>query len=436
MRIPSPSRFPWSGRGILAALAWLAPAGLAPAAPVFDRAANLIVFIGDGMGLEHVVAGHCHKGAPLCFEEWPASALVGTGSASGLTDSAAAATAIATGVQVYNGVVSVADPGDSGDLQTVLEYFQGKGKRTGLVTTDYLTGATPAAFAAHAASRYDTDVITNGYLARTRPNILYGGGGIDAAAAAEAGYQVLSNSAGMAALDTASATNVCGRFADGAMPYEYDGLGEAPHLWEMTSNALAVLGNGPAGFFLMVEDSGLDLASHANHTPRMVQEMRAFDAAVQAALDWATNRTDTLILVTGDHETGGLVVTNDNGAGADPGVEWTSTGHTAVDIGCWAWGAGAGYVGGAMAHTNLHHAIVAASLFQSGCEVSIDTPTNLSMTWRASSGEVFRVETTDDIVSPAWQPLGVVTAAADTFTIIDSDVGTATQRFYRAVSLP
>ncbi len=421
----------WLAAALGAALALPAQAG-----PVIDRAANLIVFIGDGMGLEHVAAGRCYKGAPLCFEDFPQFALVDTDSQDGITDSAAAATALATGTRVHNGVVSLADPGDSSELQTALEYFKGKGKRTGLVTTDLMTGATPAAFGAHVATRSDAAGITNDYLGQTRPNVLYGGGGITAAAATNAGYRYVATYSEMAAFDAAAATNVCGRFAGGEMPYEYDGLGAAPHLWEMTSNALAVLDNEPAGFFLMVEGANIDHASHLFDAPRMVQEVLAFDAAVQMALVWATNRTDTLILVTADHETCGLVVTNDNGPGVDPDVDWTADWHTGTNVGCWAWGAGAEYVHDAMANTNVHNAVVAAALYQSWCAASVDTPTNVVLTWQSASGEVFRVEYTDGLDPQDWQPLGVVTAASDSFTIIDADVGSAGTRAYRAISLP
>ena len=106
---------------------WLGGAALlwAAAAAAADPAANVVLFIGDGMGPEHVAAARCYKGAPLCFEDFPQFALVDTDSQDGITDSAAAATALATGTRVHNGVVSLADPGDSSELQTALEYFKG-----------------------------------------------------------------------------------------------------------------------------------------------------------------------------------------------------------------------------------------------------------------------------------------------------------------------
>ena len=113
---------------------WAAAAFAAPG----DRAANVILFIGDGMGPEHVAAARCFKGAPLGFEEFPHFALVDTDSLGGLTDSSAAATAIATGTRVE--WYTYGDRSD-GKLPTVLEYFRAKGKRTGLVTTDHMTAA-------------------------------------------------------------------------------------------------------------------------------------------------------------------------------------------------------------------------------------------------------------------------------------------------------
>ena len=417
------------GWGALAYL-WLATAALAAAG---DRAANVILFIGDGMGTEHVRAARCYKGAPLCFEDFPHFATVDTDSLDGWTDSAAGATAIATGTRV--------EPYTYGDrssnrLPTVLEYFQGKGKRTGLVTTDYMTAATPAAFATHALERDDSDQIALDYRVTVKPNVLLGGGGhsLTVADAAAAGFAVATNFAELAAVDPAATDYLSGQFGEGQMPYEYDGIGDFPHLREMTDVALSVLEREPAGFFLMVEGANIDHAAHGNDLERMIPEALEFDAAVQVALDWATNRNDTLILVTADHETGGLAVTNDLGAGNDPEVEWTTGDHTQTPVGCWAWGPGSERVVGSMANTNTYHALRDAALLQSYCLGP--PPDGSPPRWTSAPGDAFRIEYTDRIDLPDWKPLGTATAATDTVSIADTNDWPLAQRFYRAVALP
>lgn len=401
------------------------------------KATNIILFIGDGMGFEHVRAGQYYKGSPLCFETWPDTGSVDTASADSLTtDSAAAATAIATGTRVNNDVISLQIPGTSNELQTVLEYFKAKGKRTGLVTTDLMTGATPAAFGAHTTTRSDSVGITNDYLHQTHPNILYGGAGLSHDSAVSAGYLVVTNRTQMLAINTFTTTNVSGQFGTGEIPYEYDGVGSLPHLWEMTSNALAILGNGSAGFFVMVEGAKIDKASHARDTMSMVREVIAFDSSVQTAMSWASNRNDTLILVTADHETGGLIVTNNNGAGSYPGVLWTAPGHTTNNVGLWAWGAGAERVVGQMANTNTHNVMLNSSLLQSECAILTTTTTNTKTVWQTSSGDVYRVDYTTRIDQPQWITLNTITASASTVSITDTNIWMVTSRFYRVISLP
>lgn len=420
---------PWLGfaTGLWAATA-LAAAG--------DRAANVILFIGDGMGTEHVKAAGYFKGTPLCFEDFPHFSTVDTDSLNGLTDSAAAATAIATGARVE--WYTYGDRSD-GKLPTVLEYFQGKGKRTGLVTTDHMTAATPAAFATHALYRDDRVQIADDYLSVIRPDVLLGGGGeeMHPETAIAAGYVVVTNRAELAAIDPATTPRLSGQFGEGVMPYEYDGIGDNPHLREMTATALAILGREPAGFFLMVEDETIDYASHSNAVPRMVHGVLALEAAVQTALDLASNRTDTAILVTADHETGGLTVLADNGAGNYPAVAWAQDGHTRTPVGCWARGPGSERVRGFMANTNMFHVLRDAALLQSFClGPPPDGPAGGPPRWAAAPGDVFRVEYSDQMVLPEWHPLGVATAVANSVYVADTNEAPQAQRFYRAVAVP
>jgi alkaline phosphatase len=202
----------WIGAGTLHEASASASPSTAPAArggisPASESSVpkNVVLLIGDGMGFEQVKAGGMYAhGAPgtLPFEAFPHRAEMTTHSAdSPVTDSAAAATALATGRKVNNGVVSVAHPGGGGELKTLLEHFGDRGRGTGLVTTADVTHATPAAFGAHRPSRNDLSGIFADYLNVTRPNVLFGGAGdgTPAASFAEAGYALVTDRAGIRA---------------------------------------------------------------------------------------------------------------------------------------------------------------------------------------------------------------------------------------------
>jgi len=322
------------------------------------NARNVILFIGDGMGVGQIkAAGMYRAGAEgtLSFEAFPHRGFISTHNAEGeLTESAAAATAMATGTRVSNGVLGLAIPGNGMPLESVLELLGRQGKRTGLVTTTFITHATPAAFASHVASRDDYGSIAAAYLNDSRPNLLFGGGEhIRQSDVKEAGYTVVTDRAGMVRLNTLAETHVFGIFGNGHMPFEYDGLGSLPHLTEMTQVALRILENAPNGFFLMVEGGRIDHACHANDTIRAVLETIEFSDAVAIALDWARSHPETLILVTADHETGGMKVVKNNGAGVIPTVSWSTSRHTAANVPVYGWGVGADQVSGIMENTDI-----------------------------------------------------------------------------------
>ena len=326
-------------------------------APV-GAAKNVILFIGDGMGFEQVkAAGMFATGRPgtLSFESFPFRGSVNTGNADGKgTDSAAAATAMSTGVKVGNGVISMAFPGDAAPLETALERFQASGKSTGLVTTTIITHATPAAFGAHEPNRYNYSDIAADYLNDSRPNVLMGGSiYLTADAAKNARYTVVTDRDGLQGLDTESEVLVSGLFGSGDMPYEVDGLDGFPHLSEMTLAALQILDNDPDGFFLLVEGGLIDHACHANDIERAVGETIEFSRAVSVAVAWSEGHPDTLLIVTADHETGGLQVLANNGAGNLPSVTWGTTGHSPVPVPVSARGIGAESVSGTMENTDI-----------------------------------------------------------------------------------
>lgn len=338
----------------------LVGAGSGPSSPVSPK--RIILFIGDGMGYEQIkAAGYYLHGAPggLSFEQFPYQAEMTTFSADNpITDSAASATAMATGRKVNNGVISLAIPGDGEELSTLLEEQALLGKSTGLVSTSYLTDATPAAFGAHETVRSNKREIAADYLTHTRPNVLLGGGGgMAGESAAVAGYTVVYDRAAMLAVDTGAQTHLAGLFGENYMPYEYDGVGNLPHPTEMMQTALAVLDNDPDGFFLMVEGGLIDVAAHKNYLERTVLETVELNRAVAAALEWAAGQEDVLILVLADHETGGLHVVNGGGAGVFPTVTWLGPEHTAQNIPVFATGSGAERVWGVFDNTQIRDII-------------------------------------------------------------------------------
>ncbi len=338
---------------------------LFPSAAVF--AGDVILFIGDGMGAEHVkAAGMYLNGSPgtLAFESFPHQAHVLTASADNdVTDSAAAATAMSTGRKVNRGVISKAIPGGGENLETLVEYFAGKGKRTGLVTTTFITHATPAAFAAHTGNRSNYNDIADDYLNNTRPDVLFGGGGrgMNRDSEVSAEYTVVDDRTSLTALKSKPGLRVSGQFGRGHTPFVIDRKNTYPDLPEMTKKALQILDNGENGFFLMVEGGLIDHAAHANHIHRVVTEIIEFSEAVEIALKWRGDRSDILILVTADHETGGLKVIKNNGKGKTPVVEWATNHHTSAPVPAYAVGKNSEQAHGILDNTDIHDILKLAS---------------------------------------------------------------------------
>ncbi|MBI9107182.1 MAG: alkaline phosphatase [Spirochaetales bacterium] len=324
---------------------------------------SVILMIGDGMGFEQIKAADYYfygEEGRLSFESFPVKGSVTTYSADNdITDSAAAATAMATGQKVNNGVISKAIPGDGSNLVTLLKRAQQDGKSTGIVTTTMVTHATPAAFASHNLSRNNYAEIAADIFTVTKPNVVMGGGGPSAgivtADVNSAGYNIAQNSTELRGLTGELA---CGFFGDGHMPYEYDGLGDYPHLNQMAVKALDLLDTSPAGFFLMIEGGRIDHACHSNDLVRAVYEVKEFSDTVQVVLDWMGSRDDVLLIVTADHETGGLSVTSNNGVDVLPTVTWSTDYHTAADVPLYAFGAGSELFSGKMDNTDIYDLIL------------------------------------------------------------------------------
>ena len=306
---------------------------------------NVILFIGDGMGdAQMEAASYFANGTPdgLFIQGLPVSSTLTTYSASSsVTDSAAAATAMATGHKVANGVISRDLSGGGSDIPTILEMASDWGLATGLVTTTYLTHATPAAFGAHVDTRTDYEEIASDYLSDSRPNVLFGGGenGLTVAALVGAGYSVATDTATMQALAASGDDYVAAVIGDTNLPYVFDGRpAGVPSLLEMTEAAIDVLSTDPDGFFLVVEAGRIDHAGHVHDIDRLIPEVLELDAVVEYVVQLLGSIGTTDFIVTADHETGGLTIVSPHGIGETPGVTWTADGHTGVPVSLFASG--------------------------------------------------------------------------------------------------
>lgn len=323
------------------ALAWPQPQG---------RVRHVILLVGDGFGFAHRTAARAFlygfEGGKsrgfLAMDTLPVQGALVTSSLSGfVTDSAAGAHAFATGTKTANGMMGVFpdDTDDDSDNPTVETLpcflFRTRGMVSGLVSTADLTDATPAAFVAHVADRGEAGRIARQFLDQAEPcgvRVLLGGGKKTFSSpdllpffAAQGFAQVFSGSELQAALQT-KPPKLLGLFADRHMnsPFDVQKRGEPsvvgaypdqPSLAAMTQAALEVLKENRAGFFLMVEAALIDKQAHMLDAERMLWEVYNLDQALKVALEFAekTNsdadpENDTLVILTADHETGGLVL--------------------------------------------------------------------------------------------------------------------------------
>ncbi len=376
---------------------------------------HIVLLIGDGMGEGHVSAARAWLGRRLRFEDFPFSVALSTESAGGgITDSAAASTAMATGRRVANGTISRAIPGDGSDLLTLGERFHAAGRRVGLVTTSYLLDATPAAFASHATHRSDYTSIMNGYLAANGPRLLLGGGygNWSTSALEQAGFTLATTPSNMWWAATSGVSRLAGLFGGGAIPYEYDGLNGFPGIEDMTRAALAYFGRTDEPTFLLIEGGRIDHAAHANDLPRCLGEVLAFERAVEAVLAWRGDRADVLVVVAADHETGGLRVIEDRGPGVLPAVSWSTTWHTAAPIRAYAVGAGADRLLGARHLTDVHGLLGDPAFPWPEIRGAVaEASSRVRVHWLAISGRVYGVEAATSGLARSWMLCGVVTTS-------------------------
>ena len=280
------------------------------------KAVNVIYMIGDGMGLPQVYAAMLASGEAKTFSEFPYIGVVDTRSASNdITDSAAGGTALASDHKTNNAMLGV-NP-DSIPVMTVLDALKIKGKETGIVVSCYVTHATPAAFYAKVPHRKQYEDIAVQLAESENVNLIIGGGrkhfnqrkdsiNLIERMENELGWKVYDT---LVDIDT-TLKKVAVIANDDHMPKAAE---RGNFLPMAVKTALRSLDGAENGFFLMVEGSQIDFACHANDSTWMMDEMMDFDYAVKVALDYAKKKGNTLVVVTADHETGGLTLPDPQG---------------------------------------------------------------------------------------------------------------------------
>lgn len=334
----------------------------------------IFLFIGDGMGKNHVAAAELYAAtpeaaaagvAPLRFPGFPARGEISTSNKYGLTtDSAAAATALASGRKTANGVINM-NPSGTLRYEIITDLAKAAGRRVGVVTSVSLNHATPAGFYAFSGARGDYYEIAAQLAARQFD--YFGGGGLlsprgddgkrpDAfSLAAENGFTVARTKAAFAALAPGVGRAIAvGERLDGsqALPYAADRAPGDLALADFVAKGIELL-DGEGGFFMMAEGGRIDWASHANDIFRALPEVADLDRAVAVALDFQKEHPDeTLIVVTSDHETGGLAIAE--GEGFDwTRFSWSTDGHTGSKVAVFASGVGQELFAGSYENTGI-----------------------------------------------------------------------------------
>ncbi len=345
----------------------------------------VILMIGDGMGPGQLDAAsrfrHGETGK-LFLQNLAHKGRLETGSLSGITDSAAAATTMATGVKTYNARIGLDREGKP--AQTLVELAHQRGLRAGIVSSALLPHATPGAFSAHRLERADYVEIADDQARTVRPDVMLGGGwrffrpmGPDSARSDSglldtlrgAGFTLVSTASELSAVRPNATTKLFGAFAPEHLDYVKDrGPGNTqPSLTALSLAALQTLDASEAGFFLMIEGARIDMASHLNDVDRTIGETLDFDDAVAAVAQWAQGRQGVTLVVTADHECGGLQ-TPATGKGVLPTATWRWGNHTNVDVGVFGQGPGTEAFDGKRVDHRLVHALLLSQLTGAGMQ--------------------------------------------------------------------
>ena len=319
------------------------------------KAKNIILAIGDGVGPNQItlsriaIGGLDHR---LFIDQMPYHGTSLTHSYNNAyTDSAAAATTWSTGHKTKNRYLSL-DP-DKEVLETIVEMLHKKGYASGIVATSSVTHATLAALYAHTDSRYEYKNIANQLINSPIDIALGGGKELFDLNKINDTHHVLTEKESLQ-LNFDYSKKLIGLFDD-------DGIersNEKPTQRQMTNFALQHLNKQCNGFFLMTEGSQIDWAGHDNDANKMVEEFRDFDLTIKDLIKFVNKNNNTLLIVTSDHETGGLQILKQDGDKVI--IQWGTGRHTSIPVGVQAYGPGAELFQGLMDNTDIHYKMLEA----------------------------------------------------------------------------
>lgn len=332
---------------------------------------NIILMIGDGMGLSQITAGMYANDNMLNLERCPIIGLHKCHASNKLiTDSAAGATAFACGKKTYNGAIAVDSDGHA--LPTILEIAESKGWATGMITTSSITHATPACFIAHQEKRSMQQEIAADFL-KTDIDLFIGGGKkffdnrtIDSRNISEE-LTARNYYVSHFAQEEITELNVLrgkklAYFTANNQPLP--AFQDRNYLVHATRLALSFLPrHSSKGFFLMIESAQIDWGGHANDSEYIITEVLDFDKSIAAVLDFAEQDEETLVVITADHETGGYSIIP-NSTPDSLVAAFTTDYHTATMVPVFAFGPSAELFSGVYENTAIFDKMMEAYGFK------------------------------------------------------------------------
>ena len=301
---------------------------------------NIILIIGDGMGVPQITAGMYKLKNQTALENFPIIGLSKTHSSNALvTDSAAAGTAIACGEKTANGTVGISMRNQK--LTSILELSKQKGYKTGIIATSTIVHATPAAFYANVLSRNQYEDIAL-QLSDSDVDYFIGGGRKFFLNRKDkrnllkemTSYDIVNS---IKKFDESKSDKI-GYFTSSEDPYPIRN-GRIPNLSAAVEKMLPKLSNNDNPYFLLIEASQIDWGGHKNDIDYVLSEFIDMDKAINKVIEYTKNDKNTIVIVTGDHETGGLAITSGRRRNFQIKTEFSTIGHSAVMIPVFAKGA-------------------------------------------------------------------------------------------------